>query len=148
MPNMPIGVDIAKNVFQLHWVDANTGEIFSKQLKRSVFLEFFANRLPCLVGMEACGDAQHWARRLTELGHQVKLMPGKFVKTFVAGNKNDSMDARAIWMAVQMLGKAVAVKTEAQQAVLSLDRLRQQTGVVSEFGSQSRPAIEGCVCCN
>ena len=148
MPNMPIGVDIAKNVFQLHWVDANTGEIFSKQLKRSVFLEFFANRLPCLVGMEACGGAQHWARRLTELGHQVTLMPGKFVKAFVAGNKNDSMDARAIWMAVQMLGKAVAVKTEAQQAVLSLDRLRQQTGVVSEFGSQSTPAIEGCVCCN
>ena len=157
MTNMPIGVDIAKNVFQLHWVDGNTGEIFSKQLKRSVFLEFFANRAPCLVGMEACGGAQHWARRLTELGHQVKLMPGKFVKAFVAGNKNDSMDARAIWMAVQMPGKAVAVKTEAQQAVLALHRLREQTvkmrtmqvnnlrGLLAEYGEvmpKSRTGLE------
>ena len=157
MTNMPIGVDIAKNVFQLHWVNGNTGEIFSKQLKRSVFLEFFANRAPCLVGMEACGGAQHWARRLTELGHQVKLMPGKFVKAFVAGNKNDSMDARAIWMAVQMPGKAVAVKTEAQQAVLALHRMREQTvkmrtmqvnnlrGLLAEYGEvmpKSRTGLE------
>ncbi|KVO82817.1 hypothetical protein BGV60_04550 [Burkholderia ubonensis] len=77
-----VGVDIAKNVFQLHWVDAGTGEIVSKQLKRPVFLEYFANREPCLIGMEACGGSQHWARRLTEMGHQVKLMPAKFVKAF------------------------------------------------------------------
>jgi transposase len=59
-------VDIAKNVFQLHWVDADTGEIVNKQLKRAVFLEHFANRKPCLIGMEACGGAQHWAPRLIE----------------------------------------------------------------------------------
>ena len=121
-----VGVDIAKNVFQLHWVDAGTGEIVNRRLKRAAFLEHFANREPCLIGMEACGGSQHWARRLMEMGHQVKLMPAKFVKAFNIGNKNDPADARAIWMATQMPTKPVAVKTEAQQAVLALHRLRQQ----------------------
>jgi len=77
--------------------------------------------------MEACGGAQHWARRLKEMGHQVKLMPGKAVKAFVCGNKNDVADARAIWIATQQEGvKSVAVKSEAQQAVLALHRMRQQ----------------------
>jgi transposase len=121
------GVDIAKRVFQVHSVDPETGEILSKQIKRAGFLEHFANRAPCLIGMEACGGAQHWARRLIGMGHQVKLMPGKAVKAFVSGNKNDVADARAIWMAVQQAGvKAVAVKTEEQQAVLALHRMRQQ----------------------
>jgi transposase len=122
-----VGVDTAKQVFQLHWVDTETGEVFSKQLKRARFLEHFANIAPCLVGMEACGGSQHWARRLLEMGHEVKLMPGKAVKAFVSGNKNDVADARAIWQAVQQPGvRAVAVKTEAQQAVLALHRMRQQ----------------------
>ena len=64
-----VGVDTAKRVFQLHWVDMETGEIVSKQIKRAGFLEHFANRAPCLIGMEACGGAQHWARRLIEMGH-------------------------------------------------------------------------------
>src|ERR1700688_4971733 len=84
-----VGVDVAKRVFQLHWVEPETGEIISKQIKRAGFLEHFANRAPCLIGMEACGGAQHWARRLAEMGHQVKLMPGKAVKAFVRGNKSD-----------------------------------------------------------
>jgi transposase len=127
MKHTVVGVDIAKRVFQLHWVEAETGEIISKQIKRADFLEHFVNRVPCLIGMEACGGAQHWARRLKEMGHEVKLMPGKAVKAFVVGNKNDVADARAIWMAVQQPGiKAVAVKTEEQQAVLALHRMRQQ----------------------
>lgn len=122
-----VGVDTAKQVFQVHWVDAETGEVFDKQIKRAKFLEHFANRTHCLIGMEACGGSQHWARRLTEMGHEVKLMPGKAVKAFVSGNKNDVADARAIWLATQQSGvKAVAVKTEAQQAILALHRMRQQ----------------------
>ncbi|MDQ0621886.1 MULTISPECIES: IS110 family transposase [Paraburkholderia] len=126
MKHTIVGVDIAKNVMQVHWVDADSGEIVNKPIKRAVFLEYFVNRPPCLVGMESCGGSQHWARRLIEMGHQVKLMPAKFVKAFVTGNKNDAADARAIWMATQMPSKEVAVKTEAQQAVLALHRMRQQ----------------------
>lgn len=76
--------------------------------------------------MEACSGSQHWARRLVEMGHKVKLMPDKFVKAFNIRNKNDAADARAIWMATQMDCKEVAVKSEAQQAVLALHRMRQQ----------------------
>lgn len=127
MKHTVYGVDLAKRVFQLHWVDEQTGEIMSKQIKRAAFLAHFINRPPCLVGMEACGGAHHWARQLIGMGHQVKLMPGKAVKAFVVGNKNDVADARAIWLAVQQpCIKAVAVKTEEQQAVLALHRMRQQ----------------------
>lgn len=152
-----VGVDIAKSVMQLHWVDPETGEIINKPVKRAAFLEHFANRAPCQIGMEACGGAQHWARRLIAMGHQVKLMPGKFVKAFVMGNKNDAADARAIWMATQMPSKAVAVKTEAQQAVLALHRIREQKvkfrtaqvnslrGLLTEYGEvmgKARAALD------
>jgi len=127
MKHTVVGVDIAKRVFQLHWVDMETGEIVSLQLKREKFLEHFANRAQCLVGMEACGGSQHWARKLQGMGHQVKLLSGKAVKPFVGGNKSDAHDARAIWTAAQQPGlKAVAVKSEEQQAVLALHRIRQQ----------------------
>lgn len=76
-----VGVDIAKRVFQLHWVEADTGEIVSQQVKRSRFLEHFANRACCVIGMEACGGSQHWARALRRLGHEVKLLPGRMGKT-------------------------------------------------------------------
>jgi transposase len=121
------GVDVAKQVFQAHTVDLDTGEVVSKQLKRAKFLEHFSNRPPCLIGMEACGGSQHWARRLMAMGHEVKLMAGKQVKAFVSGNKNDVADARAIWLAVQHSSiRAVAIKSEAQQAVLAMHRMRQQ----------------------
>ena len=95
--------------------------------RRAKFLEHSANRAACLVGMEACGGAQHWARRLQALGHEVRLLPAKMVRPFVSGNKNDAHDARAIWTAVQQPGiKTVAVKSEAQQGVLALHRMRQQ----------------------
>lgn len=126
MKHTVVGIDIAKRVFQLHWVDIETGEIVSLKLSREKFLEHFANRQPCLIGMEACGGAQHWARELNKLGHMVKLLAGKLVKSFVMGNKNDAADARAIWTAVQQPGnKPIAIKTEEQQAILALHRMRQ-----------------------
>lgn len=122
-----VGVDTAKNVFQVYTVDKETGEVINQQVKRAQFLQWFANRTPCLIGMEACGGSQHWARKLRELGHEVKLMSGKMVKAFVCGNKNDAADARAIYMAAQQPEvKAVAVKSEVQQAVLAMHRIRQQ----------------------
>jgi transposase len=121
-----VGVDIAKRVFQVHWVE-ETGEVKSVQLKRERFLEHFANRAACVIGMEACGGSQHWARELRKLGHEVKVVSARWVRPFVGGNQNDVADARAIWTAVQQPGvKTVAVKTEAQQAVLALHRMRQQ----------------------
>jgi transposase len=153
-----VGVDIAKRVFQLHWVNEDTGEMVSVQLKRERFLEHFANRAPCLIGMEACGGSQHWARALHKLGHQVKLLSARWVKPFVDGNKNDVADARAIWTAVQQPGiKAVALKNEVQQAVLALHRMRQQLvkfrtaqinglrGLLTEYGEvmpQGRAGIK------
>lgn len=156
----PVGIDIAKNVFQIHYVDEDTGEIVNKAIKRGGLLEYFVNRAPCLIGMEACGGAQHWARALTRMGHQVKLMPAEFVKAFNIRNKNDAADARAIWMAVQQPSKAVAIKTEAQQAVLALHRMRQQLvkfrtmqmnslrGLLTEYGeviAKSRAALDKAV---
>jgi transposase len=158
MNRIVIGVDIAKRVFQLHWVEPETGEIVALQLKRETFLEHFANRSKCLIGMEACGGSQHWARSLQKLGHEVKLLSGRMVKPFVVGNKNDAADARGIWMAVQQPGiKAVAVKSEEQQAVLALHRMREQLvkfrtaqinglrGLLTEYGEvmpQGRAGIK------
>ncbi len=157
MKSTAIGVDIAKNVFQVHYVDRETGEIINKAIKRAQFLAFFANRQPCLIGMEACGGAHHWARELIKLGHQVKLMPARLVKAFNIGNKNDAADARAIWLAVQQPLKTVAVKSEAQQAVLALHRMRAQLikfrtmqinglrGLLAEYGEvmgKNRTALD------
>lgn len=143
-----IGLDIAKNVFQLHTVDMVTGEIVNMQLRRAKVLEHFANRAPCLIGIEACGGAHHWARELTAQGHVVRLIHAKAVRPFVAGNKTDATDARAIWLAVQQPGtKFVGMKTLAQQATLTLHRQREmlmkvrtmQTnalrGLLYEFGA-------------
>lgn len=89
-----IGIDIAKNVFQVHGVNPEDSKIQRLKLSRSKFLLHFSNLTPCLVAMEACSGAHHWARELTKLGHQVKLLATKMAKPFVTGNKND---ARAIW---------------------------------------------------
>ncbi|MCP9269793.1 IS110 family transposase [Xenorhabdus sp. XENO-1] len=126
MKYTPFGVDIAKHLMQLHFVDEYTGEIIDKQLRRRDFLTFFSNRQPCLIGMEACGSAHYWARELRKLGHEVRLLQARFVSAFRMGNKNDVMDARAIWMAVQQPGKSIAIKNEEQQALLSLHRMRHQ----------------------
>lgn len=143
-----VGLDIAKQVFQLHTVDMDTGEIVNVQIKRAKVIEHFANRQPCLIAIEACGGAHHWARELTGLGHSVRLLHAKAVRPFVSGNKTDATDARAIWLAVQQPGvKLVGIKTVAQQATLALHRQRElmmkmrimQTnalrGLLYEFGA-------------
>ncbi|QCP54401.1 IS110 family transposase [Trinickia violacea] len=126
MKLMPVGIDIAKNVFQVHYIDQETGEIVNKPIKRAQFLEHFANHARCLIGMEACGGAHHWARQLAKLGHEVRLIPAEYVKAFNVRNKNGAADAKAIWHAVQQPGKPVSVKTEMQQAMLALHRMREQ----------------------
>jgi transposase len=122
-----IAIDIAKKVFQLHWVEPETGVIERLKLKRAQLLPWMANRQPSVVMMEACGGAHEWARQLFKLGHDVRLLPPKTVRPFVQRNKTDAADAHAIWTAGQQPGaKFVAVKNEAQQVVLSLHRLRAQ----------------------
>ena len=121
-----IGMDIAKNVFQLHVADAETGEVRRHKLRRDRVTTFFANRQRSLVALEACGGAHHWARTMQALGHEVKL-PAKHVRPFVLRDKTDARDAQAIWVAAQQLHiKAVSVKNEQQQACLTLHRLRAQ----------------------
>jgi transposase len=138
---------VAKNVLQLYWVEDGTGEIKNVRVQRRKLLEHFANRPACLVGMEACGGSQHWARELRKLGHQARLLPAHKVKGFVTGNKSDAIDARAIWLALRQPDiKEVPVKSELQQAVLALHRMRSQLvkmrnmqvnelrGLLSEYG--------------
>ncbi len=127
MKSNVIGLDIAKHVFQLHTVDLASGEIERIKLRRAAVLPFFAQRPSSLVAMEACGSAHHWARHLCALGHEVRLLAPKSVRPFVRANKTDAADAQAIWTAVQQPdAKGVAIKTEQQQAVLALHRLRAQ----------------------
>jgi transposase len=122
-----IAIDLATRVFQIHFVDSDTGAIHSKVLKRAQLLPFFANRPESRVVMEACGSAHHWARQLARLGHDVRLIAAQFVRPFVKSNKNDAADAAAIWEAAQRPGmRFVAVKAEHQQAMLALHRMRQQ----------------------
>ena len=122
-----IGMDLAKRVFQLHWVEAGTSEIHRLQIKRNQVIEFFTNRKPCIIAMEACGSAHYWGRKLKSLGHEVRLIAAQFVRPFVKSNKTDSADAQAIWEAAQRPEmKFVALKSEEQQSVLVLHRMREQ----------------------
>ena len=98
-----IGIDLAKNVFQVHGVDQHGKTVLKKQLKREQMASFFANTPTCLVGMEACGGAHHWARKLQGFGHTVKLIAPQFVKPYVKTHKNDAADAEAICEAVARL---------------------------------------------
>ncbi len=142
-----IGIDLAKTVFQIHGVDERGKVAVRKQLKRAEMSTYFANLEPCLIGMEACGSAHHWARKLESYGHTVKLMAPQFVKPYVKTNKNDMADAEAICEAVGRPNmRFVAMKTVEQQAILSVHRARQGfvkartaqanqiRGLLSEFG--------------
>jgi transposase len=132
-----IGLDIAKNVFQVHGIDTTEKVVVRKQLRRGQVMKFFAALPPCLVGMEACATAHYWARELTKLGHEVRLMPAKDVKAYVKRNKNDAADAEAICEAVRRpTMRFVRIKSAEQQGRLMQHRtrdllLRQQTQVIN-----------------
>ena len=120
-----IGLDLAKNVFQVHGIDAVGKVLVRRQLRRGDVLRFFGGLSPCLVGMEACATAHHWARELAKLGHTVRLMPPAYVKPYVKRGKTDVADAEAIAEAVtRPTMRFVAVKTIDQQAVLMLHKVR------------------------
>ncbi len=121
-----MGIDLAKRVCQIHGVDTHGQAALKKPLKRHQMLTFSANRKPCLIGMEACGSAHHWARQLTALGYTVKLMAPQFVRPYVRTNKNDAADAEALCEAVARPSmRFVPGKTAEQQAILAVHRARQ-----------------------
>jgi transposase len=132
-----IGLDIAKNVFHAHGADGRGAMVFSRKLTRGKLLDFFVAQPACVVAMEACGGSHHWARELTQMGHEVRLIPPAYVKPFVKRHKNDAVDAEAICEAAQRPGmRFVAMKTEEQQAAGLVFRtrdllVRQRTQLVN-----------------
>jgi transposase len=143
-----VGIDLAKNVFALHGVDQSGKAVFIKpKVARGQLLEMVAHLPPCLIGMEACGSAHYWARKLQGFGHTVKLMAPQFVKPYVKTNKNDAADAEAICEAATRPNmRFVPIKNVEQQSVLALHTVRQGfvkartaqanqiRGLLSEFG--------------
>ena len=151
-----IGLDLAKNVFQLHGVDASGAVVLKKQLRRGAIEKFFAQLPPCLVGIEACGSAHHWARVINRYGHEVRLMPPAYVKPYVKRNKNDGRDSEGICEAVgRPTMRFVPVKSVEQQATLAVHGtrallVRQRTMVanslrasLSELGIVAAQGYEG-----
>lgn len=156
MKPIMIGLDLAKSVFQVHGVDEAGRVVVRRQLRRGQVEGFFAKLAPAVIGMEACGGAHHWARRLQGLGHEVRLMPAAYVKPYVKRNKTDGRDAEAICEAMQRpTMRFVAVKRVEQQAVAALHRtrallVRQRTmaanalrAAFAEFGVVAAPGIRG-----
>jgi transposase len=142
-----IGLDLAKNVFQVHGVDERGAAVLRKQLRRDQVVPFFARLQPCVIGIEACSGAHYWARKLREFGHTVRMMSPQFVTPYVKTNKNDAVDAEAICEAVARPNiRFVPAKTAEQQSVLALHTARagfvkartaqanQIGGLLAEFG--------------
>lgn len=158
-----IGIDLAKNVFSIHGVDAYGKCVLKKTVKRNKLLEVFANLPPCLIGMEASSGAHYWARELIKLGHDPRIMAPKFVIPYRQNEKNDANDAEAICEAVgRPKTRFVSIKSPEQQAVLCLHRIRQGViksrtatinqlrGLLSEFGiviSQGRFTLQNSIDC-
>jgi transposase len=151
-----VGLDIAKSVFQVHGIDAQGVVVVQRKLTRSRLLAFFEKLPRCLLGIEACATAHHWARELKALGHNVRLMPPGYVKPYVKRQKNDMADAEAICEAVtRPTMRFVEVKSPEQQSILVLHRtrqtlIRQRTqlsnvirGHMAEFGLVAPPGREG-----
>jgi transposase len=151
-----IGLDLAKHIFQVHGVDAAGRTVLVKRLRRSDVLHFFARLEPCLIGVEACATAHYWARELSALGHEVRLMQASYIKPYVKRQKNDAADAEAICEAVSRPNmRFVPVKSPEQQSVLMLHRardllIRQRTMLgnamrahLAEFGIIARQGVVG-----
>src|SRR5580692_10488822 len=150
-----VGLDLAKNVFQVHAINTANEVVVKKTLRRVQMRRFFEQLDPCLVGIEACGTSHYWAREITKLGHEVRLMPPAYVKPYVKRGKTDASDAEAICEAVgRPTMRYVAIKSPDQQAALALHRTRdlfvkQRTqlinmirGLLAEFGIEIRRGIE------
>lgn len=150
-----LGLDLAKNIFQVHAVTATGEVVIRRTLRRGRVLAFFENLEPCTIGMEACSTSHYWARELTKLGHEVRLMPPVYVKPYVKRGKTDAADAEAICEAVtRPTMRFVPIKSPEQQALLSLHRardliVRQRTqivnmmrGMLAEFGCIIAKGIE------
>ena len=147
MQPITIGLDLAKTVFQVHGVAANGEAVIRRKLRRSEVIGFFRDLAPCLIGMEACASAHHWARELSGFGHTVRLMPATYVKPYAKRGKSDAIDAEAICEAVtRPTMRFVEIKSVDQQSVIMLHRtrdllVRQRTmlsnalrGHLAEFG--------------
>ena len=137
-----IGLDLAKNVFQVHGITDGGDVAFNRALRRAQVLSFFEKLEPCLVGIEACGTSHHWAREISKLGHEVKLIPPVYVKPYVKRGKSDAADAEAICEAVtRPTMRFVEVKTPEQQAILAVHRtrdliVRQRTQTINMLRAQ------------
>jgi transposase len=151
-----IGLDLAKNMFQVHGVETSGTVVVRRQLRRGQVEKFFSELAPAIVGMEACGGAHHWARMLGRLGHEVRLMPASYVKAYVRRNKNDGRDAEGVCEAMgRPTMRFVAVKSEEQQAVLVIHStrallIRQRTMAanalragLNEFGIVAAQGMKG-----
>lgn len=149
-----IGIDLAKTIFQVHGVTKDGSVAFNRSLRRHQVLPFLAKLAPCLIGMEACSSSHHWAREISKLGHQVKLMPPAYVKPYVKRGKTDAANAEAICEAVNRpTMRFVAIKSPDQQALLSQHRARQLMigqrtqlsnmirGLIGEFGCVVRKGL-------
>lgn len=150
-----IGLDLSKSVFQIHGVDETGAAVLMKRLRRKQMEPFFAKLPPCLIGIEACATAHHWARVLVGFGHEVKLMPPAYVKAYVKRGKNDAADAEAICEAVRRpTMRFVPIKSPDQQSILMIHRarslvVRQRTMAanalrahLAEFGRVANPGIQ------
>ena len=160
-PVVTMGIDLAKNSMHVYGVEARGHKVLSKTVSRGKLSAFMANRPPCLVAMEACGSAHHWARVFRDFGHEVRLIAPQFVKPFVKSNKNDAVDAEAICEAVQRPNmRFVAIKTVEQQDIQAIHRMRslnverrtaqvnQVRGLLLEYGieiPQGRAALMRCL---
>ena len=151
---MRIGIDLAKQVFQIHAVDSHEKTVCRRQLRRNQMIEFFTRIEPCEIGMEACASSHYWARKLQEIGHTVKLIAPQFVKPYVKTNKSDANDAEAICEAMSRTNmRFVTIKTTEQQDLQALHRIRtelvhqrtakvnQTRGLLGEYGIVIAPRI-------